>query len=58
MVWSLRILNTLLSLPVLRDKFRLGSCNGHWLVKSEVVLQNRLVQALGQVSNSSKVAGR
>ena len=35
-IWGLRILMTLLSLPNLMEKFRLGSCNGHWLIKSEV----------------------
>ena len=45
----MRILMTLLSLPNLLHKFRLGSCNGHWLIKSEIVLQNKMVQALGQV---------
>jgi hypothetical protein len=40
---------TLLSLPNLLHKFRLGTCNGHWLIKSEIVLQNKMVQALGQV---------
>jgi hypothetical protein len=49
-VWGLRILMTLLSQPCLLHKFRVGSCNGHWLIKSEIVLQNKMVQALGQVS--------
>ena len=49
-VWGLRILMTLLSLPNLLHKFRLGTCNGHWLIKSEIVLQNKMIQALGQVS--------
>ena len=40
---------TLLSQPNLLHKFRVGSCNGHWLVKSEIVLQNKMGQALGQV---------
>ena len=58
-VWGLRILSTLLSLPVLRDKFRLGASNGHWLIKSEIVLQNKMVQALGQSSTTtSKVTRR
>lgn len=59
MIWGLRILMTLLSLPNLMEKFRLGSCNGHWLIKSEIVLQNKMVQALGQSSTtSSKVTRR
>jgi hypothetical protein len=49
-VWGLRILMTLLSQPGLLHKFRVGSCNGHWLIKSEIVLQNKMVQALGQVN--------
>ena len=46
-VWGLRILMTLLSQPPLLTKFRNGSCNGHWLLKSENVLQNKMVKALG-----------
>eukprot|EP00095_Tigriopus_kingsejongensis_P009945 maker-scaffold981_size73921-snap-gene-0.19 protein:Tk09945 transcript:maker-scaffold981_size73921-snap-gene-0.19-mRNA-1 annotation:"low quality protein: wd repeat and fyve domain-containing protein 3" len=58
-IWSLRILMTLISIPNLLEKFRLGHCNGHWLIKSEVVLQNKMVQALGQSSTtSSKVTRR
>ena len=58
-IWGLRILMTLLSLPNLMEKFRLGNCNGHWLNKSEIVLQNKMVQALGQSSTtSSKVTRR
>ena len=57
-VWGLRILMTLLSIPVLMEKFCMGTCNGHWLVKSEVVLQDKMVQALGQSSTSSSKATR
>eukprot|EP00094_Tigriopus_californicus_P005213 TCALIF_05026-PB protein Name:"Similar to WDFY3 WD repeat and FYVE domain-containing protein 3 (Homo sapiens)" AED:0.04 eAED:0.04 QI:7/0.93/0.68/1/1/1/16/134/3650 len=58
-IWGLRILMTLLSIPSLLEKFRCGTCNGHWLIKSEVVLQNKMVQALGQNSTtSSKVTRR
>lgn len=52
-IWGLRILMTLLSLPALLEKFRTGSCNGHWLVKSEIVLLNKMVQALGQTSTTT-----
>lgn len=38
-VWGLRILMTLLSQPTLLMKFRSGTCNGNWLLKSEIVLQ-------------------
>jgi len=55
-VWSLRILMTLLSIPSLLGKFREGSCNGGWLMKSELVLQNKMGAALGQtLSCSTKV---
>ena len=47
-VWGLRILMTLVSLPQLMIKFRSGSCNGHWLLKSENVLHNKMIDALGQ----------
>ncbi len=57
-VWGLRILVTLLSIPGLMDKFRSGTCNGHWLVKSEVVLQDKMVQALGHTSTSTSKATR
>jgi hypothetical protein len=52
-VWGVRILMTLLSLPHLMQKFRTGTCNGHWLIKSENVLQNKMIQALGQTSSTS-----
>ena len=52
-VWGLRILMTLLSQPVLLQKFRAGSFNGHWLIKSEIVLQNKMVKALGQGSTTA-----
>jgi hypothetical protein len=55
-VWGLRILMTLISIPNLLEKFRLGTCNGHWLIKSEVVLQNKMVQALGM--NTSTTASK
>ena len=55
-IWSLRILMTLLSIPSLLAKFREGSCNGGWLMKSELVLQNKMGAALGQtLSSSTKV---
>ena len=38
-VWALRILMTLLSQHTLLVKFRSGTCNGNWLLKSEIVLQ-------------------
>lgn len=57
-VWGLRILMTLLSIPALMDKFRTGACNGHWLIKSEIVLQNKMVQALGQTSTATGKATR
>ena len=58
-IWGLRILMTLISMPALLEKFRLGTCNGHWLIKSEIVLQNKMVQALGQSSTTtSKVTRR
>ena len=47
---------TLVSVPSLLEKFRLGTCNGHWLVKSELVLQNKMVQALGM--NTSTTASK
>ena len=46
-VWGLRILMTLLSVPPLMFKFRHGTCNGHWLLKSDNVLNNKMVEALG-----------
>ena len=52
-VWGLRILMTLLSQPTLLQKFRAGAFNGHWLIKSEIVLQNKMVKALGQGSTST-----
>ena len=54
-IWALRVLMTLLSIPVLLDRFREGSCNGGWIMKSELILQNKMGAALGQTSNSSKV---
>jgi len=58
-VWGLRILMTLVSMPPLMEKFRLGNCNGHWLLKSDIVLQNKMVQALGQASSTGgKTAAR
>ena len=54
-IWALRILMTLISIPALLDKFREGSCNGGWIMKSELILQNKMGAALGQTSNSSKV---
>ncbi len=56
--WGLKILTTLLSIPALLEKFRLGNCNGHWLIKSEVVLQNKMVQALNTSTTASKVTRR
>ncbi|XP_040570676.1 WD repeat and FYVE domain-containing protein 3 isoform X2 [Lepeophtheirus salmonis] len=53
-LWGLKILLTLLSLPNLYMKFRLGTCNGHWLNKSDLVLQNKMVQALGPQSSTNK----
>ena len=53
-LWGLRILLTLLSQPLLLHKFRTGNTNGKWLLKSDIVLQNKMVKALGQ--SSSKVA--
>lgn len=53
--WALRILQTLLSIPSLLASFREGSANGGWLMKSELVLQNKMGAALGQTSSSSKV---
>ena len=57
-VWGLRILATLLSLPQLMVKFRMGTCNGHWLMKSENVLHNKMVEAFGAQgpSNNSTVS--
>ena len=46
-IWGMRILMTLLSLPTLMQKFRTGICNGHWLIKSENVLHNKMMEALG-----------
>jgi hypothetical protein len=49
---------TLLSIPPLLVKFREGTCNGGWLMKSELVLQNKMGAALGQtLSSSTKVRG-
>ena len=39
---------TLVSQPSLLIKFRSGNCNGHWLLKSDIVLQNKMIKALGQ----------
>ena len=47
-ILSLRILMTLVSQPSLLIKFRSGNCNGHWLLKSDIVLQNKMIKALGQ----------
>ena len=47
-IWGLRILMTLVSVPSLMIKFRSGTCNGHWLIKSENVLNNKMAEALGQ----------
>ncbi len=44
---------TLVSVPALMEKFRSGTCNGHWLAKSEVVLQDKMVRALGQTQSVS-----
>ncbi len=56
-IWGLKILTALLSLPQLMLKFRSGTCNGTWLLKSENVLHNKMVEALGQnSSNNSKVS--
>ena len=53
-----KILMSLLSLPQLMLKFRTGTCNGHWLLKSENVLHNKMT-ALGLgPPNSSKVSIR
>jgi WD40 repeat protein len=46
---------TLLSIPSLLAKFREGTSNGGWLMKSELVLQNKMGAALGQVSSTNKV---
>ncbi len=54
----MRILMTLISIPTLMEKFRMGTCNGHWLIKSEVVLQDKMVQALGQSSSTTSKATR
>ena len=55
-IWGLKILTTIASISSLSEKFRTGTCNGHWLMKSEVVLQNKMIQALGQTSTSSSRA--
>ena len=57
-VWGLKILVTIVSIPSLMDKFRQGTCNGHWLMKSEIVLQNKMIQALGQTTSSSTRAAK
>ena len=54
-IWSLRIMMTLLSIPSLLAKFREGTSNGGWLMKSELVLQNKMGAALGQVSQNNKI---
>ena len=56
-IWGMRILMTLLSLPTLMQKFRTGICNGHWLIKSENVLHNKMMEALGSdAPQNSKVS--
>lgn len=52
-IWGLRILMTLVSVPSLMIKFRSGTCNGHWLIKSENVLNNKMVEALGQAGSTA-----
>ena len=52
-IWGLRILMTLVSVPPLMIRFRTGSCNGHWLIKSENVLNNKMVEALGQAGSTA-----
>ena len=54
-IWALRITMTLLSIPSLLAKFREGTSNGGWLMKSELVLQNKMGAALGQVSSANKI---
>ena len=54
-IWALRITMTLLSIPSLLAKFREGTSNGGWLMKSELVLQNKMGAALGQVSSTNKI---
>ena len=54
-ILALKILSTLLSIPDLLNRFREGSCNGGWVMKSEMILQNKMGAALGQSSKSSRV---
>ena len=54
-IWALRITMTLLSIPSLLAKFREGTSNGGWLMKSELVLQNKMGAALGQISSANKM---
>lgn len=46
-VWGLRILVVLGSIPTLLQKFREGLCNGGWLQDTELVLHNKLGVVLG-----------
>ena len=54
-VWGLRIIVTLLSNSAMVETFREGTCNGGWILKSELILQNKMGAALGQPSTASKV---
>ncbi|KAK9506435.1 hypothetical protein O3M35_008377 [Rhynocoris fuscipes] len=45
-VWGLRILVVLCSVPSLLVKFREGACTGGWLQDTDLVLQNRMTVVL------------
>ncbi|XP_073985786.1 WD repeat and FYVE domain containing 3 bchs [Rhodnius prolixus] len=45
-VWGLRVLVVLCSIPALLTKFREGACTGGWLQDTDLVLQNRMAVVL------------
>jgi hypothetical protein len=46
-VWGLRLLVVLCSVPTLLIKFKEGICTGGWLQDTELVLQNKMGVVLG-----------
>lgn len=48
-VWGLRVLIALGSVPPLLTKFREGTSNGGWLKETEMVVQNKLGVVLGNL---------
>lgn len=52
-VWAMRIIIVLGSIPALLSRFREGSANGGWLRHTELVSQNKMAVMLGCPMNQS-----